>query len=163
MKLSCFVSSLIITITIRTFLFDRRENNSRQRFLLCNQTKVLIHIACQSRSESRRCFPATSSYVRHRGFVLTTYITRPRKRTGLHERRPQARRRHSSRFVTRITASYPSNPSKQLQKQHMARQLWSSVRFITSDTRCISPHKQSHGQKNKKRVCLIVRAPRLCV
>lgn len=46
--------------------------------------------------------PVTSSCVRHHGFVLDAYITRPRrgKQGGLHEELLWAR--CSSRFVTRI-------------------------------------------------------------
>lgn len=96
---------------------------------------------------SGRCFPTTSSCARHRGFVLTAYITPPCKWIRLHEEQPRAR--CSSWFVTRITASYPSNPSKQSQKRHMARQMWVSLRFITV-THDAAHLTRSHGRKKKK-------------
>lgn len=91
-----------------------------------NKTKALIHVSWERRLGimRRRCLPLASSCVCHQGFVFSSYITGP-----CVQEPPRACSGRPS--VTRITASYPSTPSKQSHKQHMERQLWSLLTFIT--------------------------------
>lgn len=68
----------------------------------------------------------TSSCVRHHAFVSAAYITRPRRG----KQGEAARRVALGSLCHKDRASHPSNLSKQLQKQHMVRQLQTLLRFI---------------------------------
>lgn len=74
--------------------------------------------------------PVTSSCVRHHAFVSAAYITRPRRGKQGEAARRVALGSLQQPLCHKDQASHPSNLSKQLQKQHMVRQLQTLLRFI---------------------------------
>ena len=115
------------------------KQNLRRRLLSRNRTKLLIHGCMSVKNHDWMPFPGVLVMRSSSGGDLSEPLASvgPCKRTGprREERAALPRAPRCSLFVPRITASYPSNPSKQSQKRHTVRQLRTPLRFITATRR----------------------------
>ena len=112
----------------------KRKQNFRQLFLFCvtkQSVSFMPPVALKSRLDIVFRRPRHVFVIEEGGFVLATYIMRPCKRPEPQYTRRWPQARCSARFVMRITASHPSNPSRQSQKQRAVIWLRDSSQWHT--------------------------------